>query len=278
MAAETIPNTSVFQEARNKVQSEIDQIYQCLEFKKVAMIAVIKELEDDYLSEQKQKQKKINEITALIEQTKQLTDNSLVEVRNRIIKDLQNELSKASIQESDDCSVEFEWGFSRDVISKINSITLKRLDTDKDEGRASRNGPPSPKPKLLLELKSTLQTRTMPRQRTHNYEQRSKVVSCIETNFEALEMIEPTSNQFQIRSDDKRGETKSNFQRDARRSGRNFDRNLGGLQKNQGLYRSTSDIRNSTDDIRNVTNQDDDSFANRKLYWEKQARTSDASS
>ena len=276
MAAETIPNTSVFQEARNKVQSEIDQIYQCLEFKKVEMIAVIKELEDDYLSEQKQKQKKINEITALIEQTKQLTDNSLVEVRNRIIKDLRNELNKASIQESDDCSVEFEWGFSRDVITKINSITLKRLDTDKDEVSPPKKGPlRPPKPKLLLELKSTLQTRTMSRQRTHSYE-KCKVVSCIETN--PLEMIEPTSNQFQIRSNDKRGEMKSNFQRDARRSGRNFDRNLGGLQKNQGLYRSTPDIRNNTPDIRNVTNQGDDSFANRKLYWDKQATTSDASS
>ena len=121
------------QKAKNRVQTEINEILQCLENKKIEMFTEIETFEKEYISKQQQQQKKINKLNSLIEQTEELGDNSLLEVQNRIIQDLQNELSIASIQESD-CSVEFEWGFSRDVISKINSITLKRLDTDKDEG------------------------------------------------------------------------------------------------------------------------------------------------
>ena len=446
MTTVIFPEGSVFQEARNRVQSEIDQILQCLKSKRVEMIAVIKNLEDQYFSKQKQKHKKMNEINRLIAQTEELVDDNILEVQNRKIQDLQNELSIASIQESD-CSVEFEWGFSRDVISKINSITLKRLDTDKDEGRAPRKGPPPPpKPKFLRDFKSKCQTGTkvLPesltntsnfkessilisntqiagisvgkefrnsvdlevgiethapayfgeqygiderevkggfrgggnpnrkrgqriamgyqrgggfnqrtadgygketfdteqasfdrrgnsnkertgqcvhrrynKQRTRFYgngefskernddceqrrynqqfngfdeddkfsKERANAVVPLNTqkqnyrkhypqNFRAPNTVEHTLNHCASRFNDKRGEMKSNFQRDARRSGRGFDRNLGGLQKNQGLYRSTDDIRNSTNDIRNVTNQDDDSFANRKLYWKKQATTS----
>ena len=160
MTTEILPNAFVFQEARNSVQSEINQILQCLESKKTEMFAVIKELEDQYISKQKQKQKKINEINKLITQTKELADNSLTKVQNRIIEDLQNELNKASIQESD-CSVEFEWGFFRDVISMIHSIKLKRVDTRKDKGGTLRKGPPPPpKPEFLLNFKSTFQTET----------------------------------------------------------------------------------------------------------------------
>eukprot|EP00800_Vazella_pourtalesii_P007830 TRINITY_DN2084_c0_g1_i16.p1 TRINITY_DN2084_c0_g1~~TRINITY_DN2084_c0_g1_i16.p1 ORF type:complete len:228 (-),score=52.86 TRINITY_DN2084_c0_g1_i16:289-972(-) len=126
------------QEAKKRVQTEINEILQCLENKKDEMFTEIETIEKEYLSKQQQKQKKINKINALIEQTEELADNSLTNVQNRIIEDLQNELSKASIQESD-CSVEFEWGFSRGVISMINSIKLRRVDTRKEEDGNSPN-------------------------------------------------------------------------------------------------------------------------------------------
>eukprot|EP00800_Vazella_pourtalesii_P007835 TRINITY_DN2084_c0_g1_i20.p1 TRINITY_DN2084_c0_g1~~TRINITY_DN2084_c0_g1_i20.p1 ORF type:complete len:196 (-),score=52.60 TRINITY_DN2084_c0_g1_i20:168-755(-) len=116
------------QEAKKRVQTEINEILQCLENKKDEMFTEIETIEKEYLSKQQQKQKKINKINALIEQTEELADNSLTNVQNRIIEDLQNELSKASIQESD-CSVEFQWGFSRDIISIINNIEVRRVDT-----------------------------------------------------------------------------------------------------------------------------------------------------
>ena len=134
----TVSSVPIFQKGRKQLISEVTEIRRSLENKKIEMFAEIESVENENLSKQRQKQKKINKLNALIEQTEELADNSLLEVQNRIIQDLQNELSIASIQESD-CSVEFEWGFSRDVISKINSITLKRLDTDKDEGRAQPN-------------------------------------------------------------------------------------------------------------------------------------------
>ena len=134
----TVSSVPIFQKGRNQLISEVTEIRRSLENKKIEMFAEIESVENENLSKQRQKQKKINKLNALIEQTEELADNSLLEVQNRIIQDLQNELSIASIQESD-CSVEFEWGFSRDVISKINSITLKRLDTDKDEVRAQPN-------------------------------------------------------------------------------------------------------------------------------------------
>ena len=129
------------QEARNRVQTETDEILQCIDNKMNEMLTEMETLEKEYISKQQRKQNRINKLNLLITQTEDLVDDNILEVlvQNRL-KDLQNELSIASIQESD-CSVEFEWGFSRDVISKINSITLKRFDTDKDEGRAPRKGP-----------------------------------------------------------------------------------------------------------------------------------------
>ena len=131
------------QEAKDRVQTEINEISQCLENKMDEMFTEIETLEEECLSKQRQKQKKIDKINALIEQTEELADNSLLGVQNRIITELQNELSLASIQESK-CGVEFEWGFSSDVISLINSITLKRLDGDTDEDRTPPDLPTSP--------------------------------------------------------------------------------------------------------------------------------------
>ena len=131
------------QEAKDRVQTEINEILQCLENKMDEMFTEIETLEEECLSKQRQKQKKIDKINALIEQTEELADNSLLGVQNRIITELQNELSLASIQESK-CGVEFEWGFSSDVISLINSITLKRLDRDTDVDRTPSKVPSHP--------------------------------------------------------------------------------------------------------------------------------------
>ena len=139
----SIPSVSILREARNRLLIEATEIRQCLEDKKIEMFTQIESVENEKINKQQLEQKKIDKINALIEQTEELADNSLLGVQNRIITELQNELSLASIQESK-CGVEFEWGFSRDVISLINSITLKRLDGDTDEDRTPRKVPSHP--------------------------------------------------------------------------------------------------------------------------------------
>ncbi|KAI6650518.1 Elongation factor 1-beta [Oopsacas minuta] len=88
---------SIFQQARNAIDKDIKDIIQSLNNKKLELFAEINTLEKEFAEQKQQKQKKINKLHALIAQTEELGENSLLHLQQKIIHDIQQEIEKLNL-------------------------------------------------------------------------------------------------------------------------------------------------------------------------------------
>ena len=115
MAAVGVPCVTIFQEARDKIQSNINNVMQCLNNKKVEMFAEISRLEKEFQDKQQQKYKDLNKLSSIKTRTEEeLGENSLREVQQKLICDLQKGIDNITLEidntKEPDYKIEVRWG------------------------------------------------------------------------------------------------------------------------------------------------------------------------
>ena len=147
MAVKILPSDSIFREARDKVNKEIDEVIVCLKNKKTEMFNVINMLEEEFTNKQQQKQKEIDKLDNLIAQTEELGENNLLILQRDIIEKIEHEIEQLNIEsiQGPDYDIHIKWGFvKKDFISKINNSRIQEIISISEESCSDESWPEEP--------------------------------------------------------------------------------------------------------------------------------------
>ena len=126
MAAVGVPCVTIFQKARDKIKSDINNVIQCLNNKQVEMFAEISRLEKEFQDKQQQKYKDLNKLSSVKARTEEeLGENSLREVQQRVVRELQIGIDKLTLHientREPDFKIEIKWGMCMSTLfTQIN--------------------------------------------------------------------------------------------------------------------------------------------------------------
>ena len=131
MAAIDVPCTTIFQEARDRINSEMNNIIQCLNKKQVEMFAEIASLEKEFKDKQQQMSTGLNKLNSMKARAEEeLGDNTLIEVRQNVLHDLQQGIDKLTLQiestREPDYQIEIWW--NTNLLSSIFDSKLGVVD------------------------------------------------------------------------------------------------------------------------------------------------------
>ena len=160
------PVTTVFQDARNSIEQEINRIVIGLNNAKAKMFAKIEQLEKEFADKQKQQQQQqqhdLEELTALKTQTEGLKQNNFKGLQtnvlreiNKGIKQLNFEIEKSRIPEY---QINVNWGMcvatllSQITESKLDISPKKKIESKVDISPKKEIRHPQPNPQALFFL------------------------------------------------------------------------------------------------------------------------------
>ena len=126
----SVGTVSIFQEARDRIVKDIDNLIQCLGEKKDSLFREIAGLENEFKSKQEQKLCSLRKLESLKARTEEeLGDNLLSEIQGRLTRELQSGIDKISLEArslSVDYSIQIDWGFRMGVVKdKIKEFSIK---------------------------------------------------------------------------------------------------------------------------------------------------------
>ena len=126
----SVGTVSIFQEARDRIVKDIDNLIQCLIEKKDSLFREIAGLENEFRSKQEQKLCSLRKLESLKARTEEeLGDNLLSEIQGRLTRELQTGINKISLEArslSVDYSIQIDWGFRMGVVKdKIKEFSIK---------------------------------------------------------------------------------------------------------------------------------------------------------
>ena len=126
----SVGTVSIFQEARDRIVKDIDNLIQCLGEKKDSLFREIAGLENEFKSKQEQKLCSLRKLESLKARTEEeLGDNILSEIQGRVTRELQNGIDKISLEArslSVDYSIQIDWGFRMGVVKdKIKEFRIE---------------------------------------------------------------------------------------------------------------------------------------------------------
>ena len=128
-----IGGVTIFQEARDRIKSDITNIIQCLNNRQVEMFKEIASLEKEFKDKQQQKFTDLNKLNSMKARTEEeLGENSLIEVQQKVIRDLQEGIDKLTLQmestREPDYTIEIIWGTS--LLSSIFDSEISIIDSE----------------------------------------------------------------------------------------------------------------------------------------------------
>ncbi|KAI6658097.1 hypothetical protein LOD99_15810 [Oopsacas minuta] len=112
MASIIVPeDVTIFQQARDTIDTDINEIVQYLIDKKVQLFEEITNLEDEYKRKQQQTQKEIQKLDSLLTQTEELGENNLLKVQHKLVTELQEEIEKLNLNTKRELNynIEVKW-------------------------------------------------------------------------------------------------------------------------------------------------------------------------
>ena len=126
-----VPCITIFQEARNRIESHINSITQSLHNKQIEMFAEIASLEKEFTDKQQQKYKDLNKLDRMRAKTEEeLGDNSLIGVQQRVLQELQMGIEELTVDidntREPDYYIEIKWGMCME--SLLTHINESRVD------------------------------------------------------------------------------------------------------------------------------------------------------
>ncbi|KAI6658095.1 hypothetical protein LOD99_15808 [Oopsacas minuta] len=110
--AEPLTTVTIFQQARDTIDTDINEIIECLNNKRKQLFEEITNLENEYTRKQQQTQKEIQKLTNLITHTEEaLGENNLLEIQNKLIGDIRQEIEKINleIEQEPNYNIEVKW-------------------------------------------------------------------------------------------------------------------------------------------------------------------------
>ena len=126
----SVSPVGIFEEARGRVIGEIDSIVESLNDKKGELLAEIGSLEREFLDRQREKQNDINKLNTLISHTEELGQNTLLDLQQKVIREIQQEMDKLELdsRQEPDYWISIRWGFTKAVIiQSINSSDVELI-------------------------------------------------------------------------------------------------------------------------------------------------------
>ena len=144
-----VPCITIFQEARNIIESHINSITQSLHNKQIEMFAEIASLEKEFTDKQQQKYKDLNKLDRMRAKTEEeLGDNSLIGVQQRVLQELQIGIEELTVDidntREPDYYIEIKWGMcmerflSQIGVSKIEVLQLTSNTTQNTQNNYRR--------------------------------------------------------------------------------------------------------------------------------------------
>ena len=126
-------NPTIFQQAREIVEQDISMLIKCLTDKKVEMFAEIDRLECEFTRKQERQRRSLNKLSSLKSQTDELSENSLVEIQNKVANELQEGIDKLSLEiesaKNPDYLIEIKWEICMNCTpSKIEQSHIVTVD------------------------------------------------------------------------------------------------------------------------------------------------------
>ena len=127
----SVHKVSIYQQARDKIETDISGIIQCLNQKKESLFREIIILENEFYSKQQQKQNSVKKLESLKARTEEeLGDNLLSEIQGRLTLELQTGIDKIRLETNStvDYTIQIDWGDKLNVVrERIKEFSIKTV-------------------------------------------------------------------------------------------------------------------------------------------------------
>ena len=123
---------SIYQQARDRIETDISGIIQCLNQKKESLFREITVLENEFRSKQQQKQDSVRKLESLkVRMEEELRDNLLSEVQGCLTQDLQTGINKIRLETNSrtiDYTIQIDWMDKLNVVREmIKEFSIKTV-------------------------------------------------------------------------------------------------------------------------------------------------------
>ena len=152
----SVHKVSIYQQARDKIETDISGIIQCLNQKKESLFREITVLENEFKSKQQQKQDNVRKLESLkVRMEEELRDNLLSEVQGCLTQDLQTGINKIRLESNSltiGYTIQIDWVDKLNVVREmIKEFSIKTVPNTVSP--AAKNIPPSKKAKKKTKSK-----------------------------------------------------------------------------------------------------------------------------
>ena len=139
--------TSMFKDARNSIEQDINRIVIGLNKKKSEMFASIGKLEKEFVGNYQKKRSEIDKLKCLQKQTGELTENTLSSMQNTISRELEQGVKQLNLEigniKKPEYQININWGIC--IATLLSQITKSKLDiSPKKEKRHPQPNTPAP--------------------------------------------------------------------------------------------------------------------------------------
>ena len=119
----SVHKVSIYQQARDKIETDISGIIQCLNQKKESLFREIAVLENEFKSKQQQKLNSLRKLESLKARTEEeLGDNLLSEIQGRVTQELQSGIDKIRLEANSltlDYTIQIDW---EDILNVVKEM------------------------------------------------------------------------------------------------------------------------------------------------------------
>ena len=119
----SVHKVSIYQQARDKIETDISGIIQCLNQKKESLFREITVLENEFKSKQQQKLNSLRKLESLKARTEEeLGDNLLSEIQGRVTQELQSGIDKIRLEANSltlDYTIQIDW---EDILNVVKEM------------------------------------------------------------------------------------------------------------------------------------------------------------
>ena len=127
----SVHKVSIYQQARDRIETDISGIIQCLNQKKESLFKEITVLENEFKSKQQQKLKSLKKLESLKARTEEeLGDNLLSEIQGRLTQELQTGINKIRLETNStvDYTIQIDWEDKLNVVGeRIKEFNIKTV-------------------------------------------------------------------------------------------------------------------------------------------------------
>ncbi|KAI6658096.1 hypothetical protein LOD99_15809 [Oopsacas minuta] len=135
MASKSVPeDVTIFQQARDTIDTDVNEIIECLNNKRKQLFEEITNLENEYTRKQQQTQKELQKLQTLISQTEELGENNLLKLQRKVVAEIQEEIENLSLEseQNPNYNIKVKWEYSkRSVFLIVGNYTIEKVYRDK---------------------------------------------------------------------------------------------------------------------------------------------------